>query len=185
MKQPSSHLFDGDGQRKYCDWSEYVRLRAVAQHLPLHKSLFVQLVAVSGCRISEALEVSLSRVGTGYVVLRTLKRRTTVYRLVHLPAPLAAQLRALARGGMPDQRLWSVNRSTAYRWVKRAMRLADVHGRQACPRGLRHGFGARNVIAGTQLNFIQKWMGHASPRSTVIYMDVSGPEERQLASRTW
>ena len=42
------------------------------------------------------------------------------------------------------------------------MATADVHGAQASPKGLRHGYGVHAVCSGVQLNMLRKWMGHAS-----------------------
>jgi integrase/recombinase XerD len=55
----------------------------------------------------------------------------------------------------------------------------------ACPKGLRHGFGIRAADRSVPTNLIQRWMGHASPTTTAIYLDAVGLEERQFASRMW
>ncbi len=34
-------------------------------------------------------------------------------------------------------------------------------------------------------HLVQRWLGHASLRTTTIYGDVLGPEERALAARMW
>ena len=41
----------------------------------------------------------------------------------------------------------------------------------ACPKGLRHGFGIRAAGYNVPTNLIQRWMGHASPTTTAIYLD--------------
>jgi integrase len=81
-------------------------------------------------------------------------------------------------------RLWHWSRSTAWRHVKKVMRRADVHGSSAMPKGLRHTFGvaAFNTVPP---HLVQRWLGHASLRTTAIYGDVSGPEERSFAERLW
>jgi len=33
------------------------------------------------------------------------------------------------------------------------------------------------------LHLVQRWLGHASLRSTAIYLVVTGPEERAIAAR--
>jgi integrase/recombinase XerD len=34
-------------------------------------------------------------------------------------------------------------------------------------------------------DLLQRWMGHARSAATAIYLDVSGPEEREIAGRFW
>ncbi len=88
------------------------------------------------------------------------------------------------------QPIWTVDgqkvsRVTAYRWVKQVMNNAHIDGAQACPKGLRHGYGIHAVRSGVQLNMLQKWMGHASIATTAIYATAVGREELELADRMW
>jgi hypothetical protein len=39
--------------------------------------------------------------------------------------------------------------------------------------------------ASVPLNMVQKWMGHARISTTLIYTNVSGPEERFFAEKFW
>jgi site-specific recombinase XerD len=50
---------------------------------------------------------------------------------------------------------------------------------------LRHAFGINAVRVGIPLNLIQRWMGHASMKTTAIYLDAIGDEEREIARRMW
>ena len=61
------------------------------------------------------------------------------------------------------------------------MEAAGIHGRQACPRGLRHGFGVGILQSGVPLTLVQRWLGHARLTTTAIYAEVSGPEKRAFA----
>jgi integrase len=55
----------------------------------------------------------------------------------------------------------------------------------ASPKGLRHSFGmcaaGYNILTG----LIRRWLGHASPTTTAIYLDAGGIEERRFAARMW
>jgi len=62
--------------------------------------------------------------------------------------------------------------------------VAIFRGAQACPRGLRHGFGVAALQSAVPLHLIQRWMGHTR-LSTAIYLDVCGPEEIAFARRFW
>jgi hypothetical protein len=50
---------------------------------------------------------------------------------------------------------------------------------------LRHAFGVRAVHSGAPLHMVQRWLGHADMKTTAIYAAAVGPEERDIASRTW
>lgn len=185
MEKNPWHILDGEGRRKYVNRTEYRQFMKAAGCLPEQGRIFCLLVGLSGCRISEALGMRGFHVARGEVVLRSLKRRQTIYRLVQLPESLTDELLVLANKDDPQQRLWEVNRSTGYRWIKRAMCIARIIGVHACPKGLRHGFGVRHVLVGTPQPLIQKWLGHADPRTTAIYTEAGGEEEREIASRGW
>jgi integrase len=60
-----------------------------------------------------------------------------------------------------------------------------VPGWTANPKGLRHTFGVAAFQAGTPPHFVQRWLGHASSRTTVIYGAVTGREERAFAAQIW
>ncbi|HRD76437.1 MAG TPA: tyrosine-type recombinase/integrase, partial [Hyphomicrobiaceae bacterium] len=52
-------------------------------------------------------------------------------------------------------------------------------------KGLRHAFGLHAIRCGVPLNLVQRWLGHASITTTVIYLQALGPEEREFAARMW
>jgi site-specific recombinase XerD len=53
------------------------------------------------------------------------------------------------------------------------------------PKGLRHAFGVKAFQENVPPHLVQRWLGHASLRTTSIYADVMGPEERVFAARMW
>ncbi len=74
---------------------------------------------------------------------------------------------------------------TAYRKVKAVMEVAGLDGVKATPKGLRHAFGIACNQKGVQLNMAQRWLGHADIRTTAIYSEAVGQEERNVAQRLW
>jgi integrase/recombinase XerD len=62
------------------------------------------------------------------------------------------------------------------------MVAADIYGACALPKGLRHAFGVNAFQAKVPPHLIQRWLGHASFRTTAIYGDVIGAEERSIAA---
>jgi integrase len=182
------------GARKYLNVAERQRFAAVAATMPPDRRVFCLLLMWSGCRISEALAVTPLAIDreAGTVAFITLKRRkTSVVRQVPIPAAVIEELTRVfnLRERQQDPhlcslRLWRWSRSTAWRCVKEAMKCAALSGAAAMPKGLRHTFG----VAGFQAvppHMVQRWLGHASLRTTAIYGDVSGREERLLAKRIW
>ena len=73
-------------------------------------------------------------------------------------------LRARQRrpGANRDATLWAMSRPTAWRLIKRVMARANIQGRQATGKGLRHGFGVAMVTARRPLpiHVLSQLMGH-------------------------
>ena len=67
-------LFDLNGQRKYLTRSEARALLAAARNADRQTRLFCRLLYYTGCRISEALQITPRRLDTdtGLVIFRTL-----------------------------------------------------------------------------------------------------------------
>lgn len=153
-------------------------------------------LAYTGCRISEALQLTADRVDLSgkVIVFESLKkRRRGLYRAVPVPAPVLDALDLVhglreaqrARDGGKSIQLWPFGRATGWRRVHELMDKAGIDGPQASPKGLRHGFGVAAVQAGIPLNMVQKWLGHAQLSTTAIYADAVGAEEQAIAERMW
>lgn len=180
--------------RKYVTSSEHARFLAEAAKLPDARRVFCLLLAWSGARISEVLAVAPSAIDleSGTVSFETLKRRRRgIIRRIPLPLDLLTELdfvfgiRERQRTGQGmSERLWPWSRTKAWRCVKAVMNKAEVTRTASMPKGLRHGFGVA-AFATVPPHLVQRWMGHASLRTTAIYGDVTGPEERRLAERLW
>ena len=180
-------LRNGRGQRKYLCGSEPRRFLVAAARMDAESAAFCRLLAYTGCRISEGLELTPERLDAESiaVVFRTLKRRKLTFRAVPIPASLMRDLRHLARGKQPDAPLWSWSRPTAWRRVRWAMAEAGISGPHAMPKGLRHGFGVLNAEKNVPMGLTREWMGHADIATTAIYQHAVGREERSFAKRLW
>lgn len=182
------------GGRKYLNGSERRRFIAASERQAADIRLFCLLLAWTGSRISESLAVTPAAfdLDRSVVSIVTLKRRRFVVREVVLPPGVLAELDAAydLRSAQLDshraaRRLWPWCRVTGWRHVKAVMAAAGVAGDCAMPKGLRHGFAVAAFQASVPPNLVQRWMGHASLRTTVIYAEVSGPEEMGFARRMW
>jgi integrase len=186
-------LYNSNG-RKYLNTAERRRFLGALDRRPPAIRLFCLTLMWTGCRISEALALAprCFDLEAGTVEIETLKRRKLgVVRQVPLPPDLLGGLCAwsglAAMQRDPYQayrRLWCWSRSTAWRHVKNIMGEAQISGNSAMPKGLRHTFGVA-AFHSVPPHLVQRWLGHASLRTTAIYGDVSGPEERSFAERLW
>jgi integrase/recombinase XerD len=107
---------------------------------------------------------------------------------VPVPASLIAEIQKVHWQDETERelRLWTWSRSRAWQLVKSVMVEAGMaQGIHATPKGLRHAFGIHAVRSGIPLNLIQRWMGHASMKTTAIYLEAIGSEEREIAQRMW
>lgn len=182
-------MFDRSGNRKYLNSAERRAFLCAATSVGDSSCrAFLLTLFHTGCRISEALNVVVTRVDlrNSAVTFETLKRRKVgFFRAVPVPDELTVILGALMADKGPLERLWKFSRPTAYRLVKATMRAARITGGMACPKGLRHGHAVACVAVNIPLTTIQKWLGHARVETTAIYLDALGEEERELAKRLW
>lgn len=182
-------MFDLQGNRKYLNSTERDAFRKSASVLnELAEKTFCLTLLHTGCRISEALNVTCSRVDVSEkaLIFETLKRRKQrIFRAVPIPDSLVRALQRLTKGKKPSDRIWTISRTTAWRVVKQRMSHAGITGTKACPKGLRHGFAICALTVKIPLTTVKKWLGHARLETTEIYTEALGDEERALARRMW
>jgi integrase len=182
-------LFDAAGQRKYLTPAQRQEFLRAAAEAPREVFTFCGTLAHGGCRISEALALTGTRIDiqAGVIVFESLKkRRKGIYRAVPVPSAFLETLDAAHDLGLlGGARLWRWSRTTAWRRVKEVMDAAGIHGLYATPKGVRHGFGINATASEVPLNMTQKWMGHARIETTAIYTNAVGPEEQKIAERMW
>jgi integrase/recombinase XerD len=188
-------LFGRHTDRKYLNAAERRRFLESAQRLRASERLFCLTLAWSGARISEVLALAAASIDVEScaVAFETLKRRKRgIVRQVPLPSGLVGELdrefnlrAAQLDPALAKRPIWRFSRTTAWRYVKAMMAAAGVAGASAMPKGLRHSFGVSAFQVNVPPHLVQRWLGHASLRTTGIYADVAGPEERAFAARMW
>lgn len=184
-------LHTSSGARKYLDAAERCRFIAAAMAAPLSLQLLCLTLAHTGCRISEALALTPDslRASEGVIAFRSLKKRSqfVVVREVPVPDEVLSGLVVLAGDcASTEDRLWHWGRVRAWQLIKAMMASAGIRpGPHATIKGLRHAFGLHAVRSGVPLNFVQRWLGHASMSTTAIYLQAVGPDEREIAARMW
>ena len=181
-------LLDAAGHRKYLTDAERRAFMAVARGFAPEVLTFCWLLKETGCRLSEALELTPDHIdrAAGVVVFRSLKkRRPGVFRAVPVSQGLLTKLAATHDLEDRHTRLWPWHRMTGHRRIKEVMAAAGISGPHATAKGLRHGFGVVALERGVPLNLLQKWLGHAKISTTAIYGDAVGSEERRFARKMW
>ena len=190
----AGELVDARG-RKYLTRDERERfLAAVRAHPKPAVQTLARTLAMTGCRVSEALAIRACDVDldAAEILLETLKRRREHWRAVPVPEDLVHSLdlvhrvraaQASTRGR--TRTLWDISRQAAHRQVTAIMNTAGIAGPQATPRGLRHSYGVAAVQAGVPLTTIAAVLGHADVSTTAIYATAVGAEARELVSRVW
>lgn len=176
-------VFDEIGRRKYLNAAERARFLAVAEHMPPRICALCYVLVFTGCRITEALRLTPYQLNEGRITIATLKRRKRHFRLVPLPRAVVEMLQALP--GDQSARYFPWHRATGWRYVVGVMERAGIEGPMACCKGMRHTFGMFALAHGVPQNLVQRWLGHASPTTTAIYLDAVGIEEREFAERMW
>ena len=193
--QAGMSLYGSTGSRKYLNAAERRRFIKAARRAPLDVQLFCLVLSLTGGRISEILALTPAAIDidSGAANITTLKRRKPgIVRQVPLPRGVLNELNHVFKIRRsqhdPDsayRRIWRWSRTTAWRRVKEVMIAAGISGTPAMPKGLRHGFGVNAFQSYVPPHLVQRWMGHASLRTTAIYADVMGPDERAFAARMW
>lgn len=187
MANLTIQLYDRSGQRKYLTHRERRRFLRSTKKLAQEKRLLCLVLLFSGCRISEALQLTRERIDAqdNVIVFRTLKRRDPNHqRAVPIPGWLIRELLQSVTDPTTN-RLWTFSRRTGWLAVKAAMKDSKIIGTQACPKGLRHGFGIACAENNVPISLIAQWLGHASIETTTIYLNAVGKEEHDFAKRTW
>lgn len=183
----TTSLFDIDGRRKYLSAEERGRFVNAAKTFSPKIEALCLLLHFTGCRVSEAIALRPYHLDAeaGIVILQTLKqRRRGVFRMMPLPGAVMDKLSACLPATQSAP-LFDWHRTTAWEKVSNVMAKAEISGPQACPRGVRHGFGVAAVSAGVPITLVQRWLGHSRLETTSIYLAITGSEERKFAAKLW
>ena len=165
---------------EYLDKPDVDALVAAASSGPAKLLILLQWRA--GLRVSEAVNVLVQDLDleAERPTLRVREGKGGKDRLVPVHPELAGALRTVLafrirpRG---EHRLVDASRSTAWRWVKAAQLAAEragtlLPGKQVGTHTLRHSFARHALASGVPINVVQRWLGHASLSTTLIYLEI-------------
>ena len=93
------------------------------------------------------------------------------------PRAAGALESALSYGSIDQGKLVVIHPSTAWRWVRAAVRRSEelraiVPGRKIGTHTLRHSYARHLLMSGIQINYLSRWLGHSSTQTTLIYLEL-------------
>jgi integrase/recombinase XerD len=153
--------------------------------LALRDTALLELLYASGCRISEALDLSLDRLYLDQAVVRLVGKGDKP-RLVPIGAPAVAALHAWLRDGRPllgkgkkitpwvflNHRGGRLSRQGMFQKLRDYAVIAGIT-RPISPHKLRHSFATHLIEGGADLRAVQTLLGHADIATTQVYTHVS------------
>lgn len=153
--------------------------------LALRDTAILELLYASGCRISEALELTLDRLYLDQAVVRLIGKGDKP-RLVPIGTPAVAALHAWIRDGRPSLATGKRVRPFVFLNVRGAAlsrqgfffklrdhALAAGITRAISPHKLRHSFATHLLEGGADLRAVQTLLGHADIATTEVYTHVT------------
>jgi integrase/recombinase XerD len=142
-----------------------------------HKSL-ISVMYSCGLRRSEAINLKPADIESDRMLIKIRDGKGNKDRYVPLSAGVLKLLRKYYREVKPEIWLFPGENGKQYsetsvlKIVKAAARRAGI-ARRVYPHILRHSFATHHLEQGTDLRYIQIWMGHSSTKTTEIYTHVS------------
>jgi len=180
-------LYSTSEERLYLNRSEREMYKKSALQQSEQTRLLCLILFYTGCRISEALNISWSDIqwDEGIIAIRSLKKRDKHHvREVPVPPELIMILKSRYQK-RNKHTVFQHDRTTGWRRITETMKTADIIGIHATPKGLRHSFAMWCAYNGIPITLCQKWMGHSDIRTTAIYYQIVGKEEIELAEKLW
>lgn len=160
-------------RRTLPEYLEQSEVEALIQAAPNPQARLLMLIQWrAGLRVSEALALEPSdlHLGTERPTLRVNQGKGGRDRVVPAhPELRAALVNALAYGNAGRGPIVQASRSTAWRWVQAA---AKPTGKSIGTHTLRHSYARHLLLNGIPLNYLSRWMGHASIQTTLIYLEL-------------
>ncbi len=199
---PEMRLFDSDGQRLYLTESEREKFLKASEEEDRERMMFCQVMHYTGCRPTEALELTPKHISIDEkaIIFRSIKKRKydsqgrkkePQYRKIPVPETLIKGLKLCfnlnkkRKTGQLSSLFWTMSRTTAWRLIKKVMKRAGIEGPQATPKGLRHGFAIAMIEGEAPVTLVRDLLGHTDIKTTEIYLQVVGPQKRQLVMNAW
>jgi integrase/recombinase XerD len=166
--------------------AEIVRLLAAIPSIAVRT--IVMLAYAAGLRVSEACKLRVEDIDSRQMLLHIRNGKRGRERYVMLSPRMLAALRAYWRRRrpvgpalFPGRHRGTLRRESVARAVQAAARKAGIDKR-VTPHTLRHCFATALLEQGVDLRTVQVLLGHASLRSTTLYLHVTTARVQRIAS---
>jgi integrase/recombinase XerD len=142
-----------------------------------HKCL-IALIYSCGLRRSEAINLKLGDIDSKRMMIKICGSKGKKDRYVQLSPGVLEELRNYYKKEHPKKWLFEGQKGDQYSAtsifndIKNAAQKAGIKKR-VYPHILRHSFATHHLEQGTDLRYIQEWLGHESSKTTEIYTHVS------------
>jgi integrase len=146
--------------------------------------LLVKVLWATGARVSEIIGLSAADLDTGRRTLHIhrKKRRNAFAQDLPIPADLASELRLFIRTKRRRGRIFTGDRSSIYRTVRRLGQ--KVLGRRIGPHQFRHGKAYALVQKGVHPLLVSRALGHANLSSALAYYHPTEADLRRVMEET-
>ena len=168
-------------ERRIPEYLEADEVNAIIRAAPSPKAKLLMLQQWrAGLRVSEALDLEVRDLSldTATPTLRVRSGKGGKTRLVPVHPELHGALSsALAYGDISQGRLIEAHTTTAWRWVKTAVKRAEElgaisPGKRVSTHTLRHSYARHLLMNGIPINYLSRWLGHSSIQTTLIYLEL-------------
>lgn len=162
---------------------EVKRMIEVTKNLK-HK-VILQLLYSAGLRRSELINLKLTDIDSARMLIKVRGAKGKKDRYTQLSKNVLLDLRIYYKEYRPKEFIIEGSGGGMYsatsilNIVKDAAKLAGIR-KQVTPHMLRHSFATHHLESGTDLRYIQEWLGHSSPKTTQIYTHVSETDFRKF-----
>ena len=138
-----------------------------------------------GLRASEVVKIKRKDIRDGFLtVVRGKRSETTCQPLLGSENSLLNERNHLIEYALishPIQPLFNFTRQTFWNILQRHGKTAGIPLAQCHPHILKHSCGTHMYEKTKSLPAVQKWLGHVSGASTLIYMEMSQADAARMA----
>lgn len=131
-----------------------------------------------GLRVSEVVNLKVKHIDSKRMQVLVASAKGKKDRYVNLPNSILEELRTYYKKYQPKEYLFEgqfgdkISIRTVQLIFKEAMNKANIQ-KSIGVHGLRHSFATHLIEMGTDINFVQKLLGHQDIKTTLIYTHVS------------
>ena len=168
-------------EKRIPEYLEADEVNAIIRAAPSPKAKLLMLQQWrAGLRVSEALDLEVRDLSldTATPTLRVRSGKGGKTRLVPVHPELHSALSsALAYGDISQGKIIEAHTTTAWRWVKTAVKRAEelgaiAPGKRIGTHTLRHSYARHLLMNGIPINYLSRWLGHSSIQTTLIYLEL-------------